>query len=124
MTAGSAGFPHVGLSETRDRSETRLVLVAVGCAALVVWALVAEIIAGANANSRVPAWADNVFSLAWPQPLRVLWWLAVAGAALGYRVALHRLGFRQRGFIVVVSVLPFVVFAAGVAAGTDWATWH
>ena len=97
---------------------------AIGCAALVVWAIVAEILAGANANSSVPAWADNVFSLAWPPPLRVLWWLAVAGAALGYRIALHRLGFRQRWWVVVVSVLPFVVFAAGVAIGADWATWH
>lgn len=101
-----------------------MALLALACVALVVWAVVAEIVAGANANSRVPAWADNVFSLAWPQPLRVLWWLIVAGAAMGYRVALHRLGFRQRRITTVASVLPFVVFAFGIAISADWATWH
>ena len=54
----------------------------------------------------------------------MVWWLVVAGAALGFRVALHRLGFRQRAATVAASVVPFVVFAAGVAVGADWSTWH
>lgn len=106
-----------------ERSTARLGFAALGCATLVVVALVLEVLAGTAANSAVPAWARYV-PLAWPQPLRALWWLAVAGAALGFRVALHRLGFRQRRAVVVASVVPFVVFAAGIAAGADWATWH
>ncbi len=98
--------------------------VALGCATLIGSAVVLEVIGGAGANSAVPAWAKYVVPLAWPQPLRVLWWLLVAGAALGFRIALHRLGFRQRRVVVAASVLPFVVFAAGIAFSADWATWH
>ncbi|MFP5376678.1 MAG: hypothetical protein ACLGIO_07860 [Acidimicrobiia bacterium] len=48
----------------------------------------------------------------------------MAAAALGFRVALHRLGFPQRRVVVAAGVVPFVVFAAGIAGGADWATWH
>ncbi len=107
-----------------DRSTARLGFAALGCATLVGAALVLEVLGGMAANSTFPAWATYVVPLAWPQPLRVLWWLVVAGAALGFRVALHRLGFRQRPVMVAASVVPFVVFAAGIAVGADWATWH
>lgn len=107
-----------------ERSTARLGFAALGCAALVGAALVLEVLGGTAANSTVPTWATYLVPLAWPQPLRVLWWLVVAGAALGFRVALHRLGFRQRPVLVAASVVPFVVFAAGIAAGADWATWH
>jgi hypothetical protein len=36
----------------------------------------------------------------------------------------HRLGLRQRPVVVAASVLPFLVFTGGIAAGADWATWH
>jgi len=107
-----------------ERSTTRLGFAALGCATLVCTALVLEVLGGMAANSNAPAWATYVVPLAWPQALRVVWWLVVAGAALGFRVALRRLGFRQRPVMVAASVVPFVVFAAGIAAGADWATWH
>lgn len=83
-----------------------------------------EVVGGTGANSPVPGWAEHVVPLAWPQWVRVVWWLVVAGAALGFRINLHRLGFRQRAPVVVLSVAPFLAFAIGIAAGADWATWH
>ena len=41
-----------------------------------------------------------------------------------FRLGLHRLGHRQRPAVVVASISPFLVFAWGIAAGADWATWH
>ncbi|MGH9176974.1 MAG: hypothetical protein ACRD0N_00265 [Acidimicrobiales bacterium] len=108
----------------RDRTAARLGWAALGCATLVVSAIVLEVVGGTAANSPAPGRARYVVPLAWPAAWRVVWWLAVAAAALGLRVALHRLGFRQRRLIVTASVAPFVVFAAGIAAGADWATWH
>lgn len=83
-----------------------------------------EVAAGAGANSPADPLLARLVPLAWPPYLRVAWWLAVAGAALAFRLSLRRLGIRQRPWIVVVSVLPFVVFAAGIAAGSEWSTWH
>lgn len=88
------------------------------------FAVALEVLAGAAANSTVPAWVTWVVPLAWPQYVRVVWWLAVAAAALAFRLSLRRLGLRQRSWIVVVSVAPFVIFAAGIAFSADWATWH
>lgn len=99
-------------------------LAALGCAAFVLVAISAEVIAGLYANSTVPSWAERVAPLGWPQPVRVAWWLAVASAAGAFRFFLHRLGLRQRPWVVAVSVLPFVIFAGGIAAGAWWATWH
>lgn len=112
------------MPNTREGATVRAGLGALGCALFVLGAIAAEVVGGEYANSRVPAWAERVFPITWPQPVRVAWWLAVAGAALGYRVLLHRIGLRQRAWVVVASVVPFVVFAGGVAAGADWATWH
>lgn len=91
--------------------------------AFVVGAVVLEVIGGLHANSAVPDWAELV-PIAWPTPARVLWWLTVATAAGIFRLGLHRLGFRQRPFVVVASVGPFVVFAIGIASGSSWSTWH
>jgi hypothetical protein len=108
----------------RERVTVRAGLGAIGCAEFALGAVAAEVIGGLYANSPVPAWTERVFPIGWPQPARVVWWLAVAAAALGYRLILHRIGIRQRAWVVVVSVVPFVVFAAGVAVGADWVTWH
>lgn len=102
----------------------RLVGTALACALLVGLAVALEVVAGGAANSPVPAWAEKAVPLAWPQPLRVAWWLGVAAAAYGFRASLRRLGLRQRPVVVVLSVAPFVVFAVGVALGASWATWH
>lgn len=97
---------------------------ALAAAGFVAFAFALEVMGGLGANSPAPAWADRVVPLAWPQGLRVVWWLVVAGAAGAYRLLLARAGFRQRRFVVVLTVVPFLVFAAGVAAGAPWATWH
>jgi len=97
---------------------------AVGCAAFVFAAVVAEAVAGSSANSPEPSWAQRAFPLGWPQPARVLWWLGVAAAAFGYRVFLRRAGLPGRRAITVLVVVPFVLFAFGVATGAQWSTWH
>ncbi len=104
-------------------ASSRWGIAALASAVFVVVAIVAEVLAGANANSAVSGW-ELWIPLAWPQAARVLWWLAVAGAAGTFRLALHRLGFRQRAAIVVASVGPFVAFAIGISFGADWSTWH
>jgi hypothetical protein len=91
--------------------------------AFVALAVVLEVVGGSFANSTVPGWA-HVVPIAWPSGLRVLWWMAVAAAAGLFRLGLHRLGIRQRPIVVAGSVLPFLAFAAGIAADADWATWH
>lgn len=99
-------------------------LLALPCSALLVFAaIVLEVAAGETANSALPAWAHLV-PLAWPQWARVLWWLGVAAAAATFRAGLHRIGMRTRRLGDVVAVGPFLVFAAGIAMGADWATWH
>ncbi len=79
-----------------DRAATKAFLGAIGCAALVLLAVILEVVGGTAANSPVPAWAENAFPISWPQPVRVLWWLVVAAAALRYRLVIHRVGIRQR----------------------------
>lgn len=114
----------VALTNERERARVGAGLAALGCALFVLGAVALEVIGGLYANSPVPAWTEGVFPLSWPQPVRVVWWLAVGTAALGYRMILHRIGICQRPWVVVLSVAPFVVFAVGVAVGADWATWH
>ena len=94
-----------------------------GGAAFVVVAIVLEVVGGSFANSPVPSWAQIV-PLTWPPAARVVWWLAVAGAAGSFRLGLHRLGMPQRPVIVLASVVPFVVFAGGIAVGAEFSTWH
>lgn len=71
----------------------------------------------------MPDWAEIV-PIGWPQPARIAWWIAVAAAAGGFRLGAHRLGFRQRPLVVALSVVPFLVFAFGIAIGAGWSTWH
>lgn len=97
---------------------------AAACASVVLVAVAAEVVGGSFANSQVAPWAERLVPLAWPAPIRVLWWTAVAAAALGYRLAMRRLGFRQPWPLIAASVVPFLSFAAGIAAGAGWATWH
>ncbi|MBW3613879.1 MAG: hypothetical protein KY439_01025 [Actinobacteria bacterium] len=114
----------MAMTSEQDRVTARLVLTALACALFVGLAVVSEVVTSGAANSPVPSWADDVVPLAWPQPLRVVWWLATAAAAYGFRASLRRLGLPQHPVVVVLSVAPFVVFAAGVATGAPWATWH
>ncbi len=102
----------------------RTVLVALVCAGFVIAAVVLEAIAGGAANSPLPAWAEGLFPLSWPRPVRVGWWLAVAAAALGFRIALVDLGLAKQRLLTAATVAPFVILAGGVAFGADWATWH
>lgn len=98
-------------------------LAVIGSIAFVGLAVVLELLSGSFANSPVPDWA-HIAPIAWPSGLRVVWWVVVGAAAGLFRFGLHRLGLRQRPAVVVASVLPFLVFAAGIAAGADWSTWH
>ncbi len=110
--------------EPAQRPQGRPLAGALLAGGFVLFAVALEVVSGLNANSPVPAWAEQVAPLAWPQPARVAWWLTVAGAMYGFRFLLGRAGMPQRRLVVVLSVAPFVLFAAGVAAGADWATWH
>ncbi|MGQ0618282.1 MAG: hypothetical protein ACT4PW_15060 [Acidimicrobiia bacterium] len=86
-------------------------------------AVVLEVLSSGYANSEVPGWAHWV-PLAWPQPLRVVWWLSVAVAAAGFRWSLAQVGLRTSRVVTVLTVGPFLAFAVGIGAGADWATWH
>jgi hypothetical protein len=98
-------------------------VVLVGSAAVVLGAVSLEVLAGQAANSPVSRWAALV-PLTWPQPARVAWWLGIAGAAAGYRWSLRQVGLPARAVADVITVAPFVAFAAGIALGASWSTWH
>ncbi len=98
-------------------------IVVFASAAFVIIAVVLEVMGGSYANSPLPSWAEFV-PLSWPPLARVFWWLGVAAAAAGFRLGLHRLGIAQRRLIVLVSVVPFLAFAGGIAGGASWSTWH
>lgn len=114
-------------AETVDPSRRRggrLVAGALICASFVVLAIVLEVVGGMAANSEVPGWAPRLVPIAWPRLVRAGWWLAVALAAGAYRILLARAGLPQSPLVTAASVAPFVVFAAAVAAGAEWTTWH
>jgi hypothetical protein len=111
-------------SSTVTTAERRAATLAVGAALFVGFAVVLEIVAGTRANSSIPGWAEIMVPLAWPRPMRVAWWLAVAAAMGSFHWSLHRLGVGQPRFVAGISVAPFLVFAAGVGAGQSWATFH
>lgn len=94
-----------------------------GSALFVMAAVILEAAGGANANSPVTGWSHLV-PLGWPQALRVVWWLCVGGAAAAFRLGLRRVGMPARRLGDVIAVAPFLAFAAGIAGGADWATWH
>jgi hypothetical protein len=52
------------------------------------------------------------------------WWLLVAGAAAGHRTLLQGTRGARPRVMAGLAASPFVVFAAGVAVGAEWATWH
>lgn len=115
---------HTGIDDsTTPGQSVRWFTAVVVSFVFVVGAVVLEVIGGLHANSTVPDWAELV-PIAWPAPARVVWWMTVAAAAGVFRLGLHRLGFRQRTFVVVASVGPFVAFALGIASGSGWSTWH
>ncbi len=114
-------------AETVDRApgcSGGLVLGALACAAFVVIAVALEVMGGLASNSEVPDWAARLVPIAWPRLARVGWWLTVALAAGAYRVLIGRAGFPQSTWLSVAAVAPFILFAAGIAAGAEWATWH
>lgn len=79
-------------------------------------------VAGDAPTTAYPGWLVPV---AWPTALRVVWWLAAAagaGTAVAGLTAHRPRAARVTG--VVLATLPFVVFAAGVGLGAQWATWH
>lgn len=104
-----------------ERSRLAAALV---CAIFVLLAIVLEVLGGLAANSQVPEWAARTIPVAWPPTLRVGWWLLVAAAAGAYRLLLAGAGLPQSRWVTLASVVPFVVFASGIAAGAGWATWH
>ncbi len=55
---------------------------------------------------------------------RVTWWLGVAGAGGAYRLSLHRLGLRPDRLVRLATVAPFLLFALGIAIGSEWTAWH
>lgn len=97
---------------------------AVGCAAFVVFAVALEVISGQAANSENPGWVYGLVPLTWSPPARVVWWLLVAAAAWGHRYFLVRAGLGSGRWLGVLLAAPFVLFAAGTAAGASWSTWH
>lgn len=114
---------HTELDPVYSSGDGWWALAVIGSAAFVGLALVLEVLGGSFANSPVPEWA-HIVPISWPPAARVVWWTTVAGAAGLFRLGVHRLGHRQRPIVVVASVVPFLVFAAGIAIGADWATWH
>jgi hypothetical protein len=112
-----------GVAQADEVRDGRLVLLGLGCLAFVAVAVVTELVSSLWANSEVPRWAE-LAPIAWPPAARAAWWSAVALAALTYRISLARVGLAQRRSVTVLSVVPFAAFAAGIALGVDWATWH
>ncbi len=98
-------------------------IVLIGSLLFVTTAIVLEVLAGEGAASSTSGTPWFV-PLTWPQPARVVWWLAVAGSAAAFRMSLRRLGLPARRTADVATVTPFLLFAVGIAAGADWATWH
>jgi len=98
-------------------------IVFVGALLFVTTAIVLEVLAGEGAASSTSG-APWFVPLTWPQPVRVAWWLAVAGSAAAFRMSLRRLGLPARRSADVLTVAPFLLFAGGIAFAADWATWH
>lgn len=117
------GAVALSLGDRPGRSSAWVLVIGLGGLLFAGGAVVLEVVSSGAANSPVPGWAEWV-PLAWPPALRVTWWLAVAAAAAGFRWSLGRLGLQPSRVVTVLTVGPFVVFAAGIAVGASWATWH
>lgn len=87
-------------------------------------AVALEVLGGQYSNSQVSSITNWVVPLGWPQAARVVWWLTVAAAAATFRYAERTAGIRRNPILIVASVLPFVIFAIGIALGASFSTWH
>ena len=76
---------------------------------------------GQGVTTGYPGW---LITGAWPTWARVAWWLIAAAGALIVTRGLARANGRRGWVVSVVVTAPFVGFAAGVAAGTEWSAWH
>lgn len=92
--------------------------------AFVALAVILEFTAGQYSNSEVSGLSATLVPLAWPQAARVVWWLFVAAAAGLFRYGEYRVGIRRNPVVVAASVVPFVIFAIGIAFGASFSTWH
>ena len=98
---------------------------AFACAGFVLLAVVVEFTVSQNAGAVAPRGFSRFAPAAWPDPLRVAWWLAVAAAAGGYRVFADLIANRApRWALAAVSAAPFAIFAFGIAFGSSWATYY
>lgn len=76
---------------------------------------------GDSPSTGYPGW---LVPIAWPTPVRVVWWLvATVGAVAASRGTAYATG-RPRHLRTVAVAAPFLLFAVGVATGATWATWH
>lgn len=110
----------------RDREGStggRALLVGLGCFVFAGSAVALEVAGSLWANSDVPDWA-GLAPLAWPRAARVALWSTVAAAAFLYRRSLSRAGLPSHPAMTILTVAPFLVYAVGIAAGAEWATWH
>lgn len=94
------------------------------CAALVLLAVGLEFASGQAANSPEDARYATLVPLGWPQPVRVLWWLLVAGAAASHRLLLDTRVSVRRRLLAALAATPFALFALGIAFSASWSTWH
>jgi hypothetical protein len=108
----------------RNEQVARVPWWGLACLAFVLFALLLEIAAGSAAGVAAPAWVSRVVPLAWPPLARAGWWLGVAAAGAGYRVAERRAGAHRHPLVVAASVAPFALFALGAAMSAPWAAWH
>jgi hypothetical protein len=78
---------------------------------------------GQGVDTRWPGWLTPI---AWPTPLCVAVGLAAAAGAGAATVGLDRAGVlgRSARLAGAGATVLFAAFAAGVAAGAAWATWH
>jgi hypothetical protein len=76
---------------------------------------------GQGVTTSYPGW---LITGAWPTWARVVWWLIAAAGALIVTRGLARANGRRGWVVSIVVTAPFVGFAAGVAAGTEWSAWH
>ena len=118
--AAQAGGPD---DQADHRSSTLTALLVFVAPLVVLGAIALEIVAGeaaADPTSRSHAWVP----LAWPSPLRAVYWVGIGAMAVGHRIGLARLGSAPRLPVTLAISAPFVVFAAGITVGAPWATWH
>jgi hypothetical protein len=78
-------------------------------------------IVGDSPSTGYPGW---LVPIAWPTAVRVLWWVAAAVGAVALNRGLARATGHPRRLATVVTALPFLGFALGIALGAEWATWH